>query len=128
MRRTITWYCTCGHRDEDMVADENDTRTCDSCHVSMQQDWWTRRPANAQWLTPVVLHVNNSPDCPSDVRVRYPLRTDAPLKAGYERIEIRSDRDMARFERSNRVLHHDRWFDRNGKGFDSDFRGKSLEH
>lgn len=92
----------------------------------MEQCWWglERPKRNAEWQTPAVVHVARDPNAPADIRVRYPMRIDAPVPAGYDRKEIRSDAAMGKFEQENKVLHHDRWYDSNGKGFDDSYRGQ----
>lgn len=41
----------------------------------------------------------------------FPTRNDKPTPPGYERVEIRSDADMARIERDAGVQSERRWFD-----------------
>lgn len=74
-----------------------------------------------------MVHVNHDPNCPDDVRVRYPGRHDAKLKPGYERVYLRSLAEVDRFERDHHVLNHVMHYDSNGRAHDDyDFRGRKL--
>ena len=121
MPRSVDFICACGRRDW-AIAGIDETRACPDCGAAMTQDWWTRdRGSYAQWgdRDAVVVHVNNDPACPDDARLRYPARNDAPLKEGYERVTLRSLREVERFERQHNVRSEMAWFDRgSGRGFD----------
>ncbi len=130
MKRTIDWFCECGVRVPDQMADEAEIRMCDRCHVAMKQDWLPRVRHDAQWddNTAVMVLVNNDPSCPSDVRVRYPGSHDCRVPAGYERVYLRSLRDVDRFERLHGVANERMHFDRNGRGLDDTIFGKRVTH
>lgn len=59
---------------------------------------------------------------PRTGKVMYPMRNDMPLNPklaaqGYtERIEMRHDHEVKRFEKENGVRNERAWFDRNGRG------------
>lgn len=88
----------------------------------MEQDWWT--PSSHQPSTvwckaeTAVVHRRIDGQGSSEVPLyRFPMKTDAPLPQGYERVEVRSDRDMARVEREAGVRSEVRWYDRgSGRG------------
>lgn len=127
MRRAVDLRCeSCEAVRYGEVCEEDARPTCHVCNMYMEQCWWglQKSAAHAQWQVPTVVHISNDPSVPADVRVRYPARIDAPLPAGYERVEIRSDREMGKFEREHKVLHHQRHYDRNGGGFDTTWRGQ----
>ena len=55
----------------------------------------------------------------------YPARNDKPTPKGYERIVLKSFREVESFSRQNGVVHEASHFDRgSGRGFDDTFRGK----
>lgn len=120
MARSIDFVCACGYR-EWAVADVDETRACPQCAAPMTQDWLPRMRRDAQWSDrdAVVVHINNDPNCPDDVRLRYPARNDAPPKPGYERVTLRSLREVERFERQHNVRSEMAWFDKgSGRGHD----------
>jgi len=93
----------------------------------MEQIWWRMRRKPAQWAEPAVVYVNPTAADPA-MRTRYPGMNNLPTPKGYERVEIRSDAEMGRFEKEHKVLNESRWFDRNGRGFDTSFHGERLDH
>lgn len=129
MARLVDWRCLCGYVEHDALADVDASRSCPECGLGMEQDWLPRTRRNAQWQQPTVVFVSNDPEkVKAGVATRYPARADAPTPSGYERVEIRSDAEMGRFERSHNVLHHNRWYDNNGRGFDDTIFGEKAVH
>ncbi len=131
MRRCVDWYCECGRREPDVMADESDIRICSSCHVAMQQDWLPRVHRDAQWddRTAVLVHVTNDPSVPADARVRYVGSHDAKLKPGYERRYLRSLREVEKFEREQNVRSEMAWYDKGtARGFDDEVFGNKVTH
>ncbi len=51
-----------------------------------------------------------------DGRISYPGRNDRPTPPGHERIVMRNDHEVAKFERDNHVINEKRHFDSNGRG------------
>ena len=96
----------------------------------MEQVWWSRRSAPAQWddNTSVMVLVNNDPNCPSDVRVRYPGSHNCRVPTGYSRVYLRSLADVNRFERAHGVANERMHFDRNGRGLDDTVFGERVTH
>jgi hypothetical protein len=83
-----------------------------------EQQWWKRRSQTATvWHPDETAVVFKKPDG----TYSFPGRNDKPTPPGCERIEIRSDRDMARLEAAAGVRSEARWFDRgSGRGHDGD--------
>src|SRR5882724_8670359 len=130
MRRMIDWRCACGHVEADVLAGEDDIALCPDCHVAMLQDWLPRIRHDAQWSdnTSVLVLVNHDPNCPSDVRVRYPGSHQCRVPAGYERVYLRSLDAVNRFEREHGVANERMHFDRNGRGMDDTIFGVKANH
>lgn len=105
------------------------SRHCDNHAGIVRPDGWYApvRPGRtyAQWddSTAIELHVD-----PKTGDVRYPMRHDAPLKAGYERQFLRSLPEVNRFEREHAVVNERMHFDRNGRGLDDTVCGERLTH
>jgi hypothetical protein len=87
---------------------------CDSFTDSLHRAHVGELPPvhNLAWDKSETAVVHRKPDG----SYRFPMRNDAPVPPGCERVEIRSDRDMARVEREAGVLSERRHFDRNGRG------------
>lgn len=122
MIRSIDWHCACGYVLPDAMAAEDDTNTCTECGTQMEQDWLPRTRHNAQWddATAVLVHVD-----PRTGDVRYPGTHDAKLKKGYERVYLRSLRDVERFESQHNVRSEMAWFDKgSGTSRLDDYIGK----
>lgn len=131
MLRNVDVRCLdCGHIDHDVMRhSDGDAGRCTMCQGQMEQLWWSLPRKNAQWQTPTVVFISHDPEkVKAGVDKRYPMRGDAPTPSGYERVEIRSDHEMGRFERQHNVLHHDRHYDRNGRGPDSTIFGERVDH
>ncbi len=112
------------------MAREDERRRCPQCRRTMQQVWWKRTRANAQWsdADAVVVFVNPNASDPQ-TRVRYPGQNTAICPPGYERVEMRSLRDVERFERTHSVRNEMVWYDKgSGRGHDDEFFGKRMTH
>lgn len=123
MPRMIDWTCTCGARVPDVMADEEDVRTC-ACGLAMQQDWLPRLRRDAQWddRTAVLVFQN------AEGQIRYPGRTDARCPAGYEPVRLRSLHEVERFERAHGVRNEMAWFDKgSGRGHDDHFTRRKSQ-
>lgn len=62
---------------------------------------------------------------PQENKIQYPMRNDVPtparlVKRGYQRMDIRSDAEMARFEKTHGVMNERRHYDRNGKQWEDE--------
>jgi hypothetical protein len=108
------------------VCDEDDHPPCPTCSTPMEQDWWTpssHRPATV-WCKAetAVVHRRIDGQGSKDVPLyRFPMKAEAPVPRGYERVEVRSDVQMARVEREAGVRSEVRWYDRgSGRGHESD--------
>lgn len=125
MARTIDWRCRCGYEVLDCLAADNEQRACPQCSAPMEQVWWNRRSANAQWddSTSILLHVH-----PGTGDIRYPGQHTAKLKDGYERVYLRSLSEVNRFERTHGVANEAMHFDRNGRGLDDYVNGEKVTH
>ena len=69
---------------------------------------------------------------PQTGKVLYPPRNDVPIperyqKLGYQRKELNTLKEVERFEAQHGVRNESIWFDRNGRGFDTHFRGEPYE-
>jgi hypothetical protein len=90
----------------------------------MEQVLLPRRRERTQWDEREAVVVFKD----ANGKVRYPGRNDAPTPKGYERVVMRSDREVSRFEREHKVLNEARHFDRgSGRGFDDDFKGSRYD-
>lgn len=63
--------------------------------------------------------------------VKYPPRNDVPMperykQQGYQRRELSSLQEIHRFEKQHNVLSEIAWFDRNGRGHDSEVRRPKM--
>lgn len=76
-------------------------------------------PRNLAWDAheTAVVH-RRTPDASTDAApYRFPMRNDAPVPHGYEKVEVRSDQQMAQIEREAGVVSERRWFDKgSGRG------------
>jgi hypothetical protein len=88
----------------------------------MDRAWYVLRRERTQWsdADSVVVFKDASG------KIRYPARNDAPTPAGYERVQLRSLREVEKFERQHNVRNEAIWYDRNGRGFDDRFRGEDY--
>ncbi len=96
---------------------------CLQCGQIAIVDYFPRPVERTCWSPAETVVVHRDP---ATGKVRYPGRADSVPPAGYERVLIRSDREMAKFEREHNVVHEARHYDRNGRGFDDTFRGESY--
>lgn len=77
---------------------------------------WRPRNRRAQWSERDGVVVFRDP---ATGAIRYPGRNDTPTPAGYERVEMRSLREVERFEREHNVRSEVAWFDKgSGRGND----------
>lgn len=108
----------------------DEQRPCSACGTTLEQIWWKRPRGPAQWgdKTAVMVLVNNDPNCPDDVRVRYVGSHEARIPAGYERVYLRSLREVDSFERAHGVANERMHFDRNGRGLDDYYRNEKMTH
>lgn len=82
------------------------------------------RTRNAEWTDADAVVVFRKPDG----SISYPGRNDKPTPPGCERVVMKSLRAVEKFERENGVRNEAMWFDRNGRGFDTHFKGERLDH
>lgn len=106
---------------------------CASCGASLQVGDWPfcpHGPANHK-NTALPWHPSETSvvfEHPVTGDVKYPGKSDIPMperyaKYGYVRKEIRTDRDMQKFEVAHGVRNERAWFDKgSGKSFDNDGR------
>jgi hypothetical protein len=104
-----------------------------ACLGPLPADWHEPRPGTrryAQWddNTSVVVDISHDPSVPTDVRIRYVGSHQAKIKPGYERVYLRSLQEVNKFEREHGVANHVMHFDRNGRALDDKHFGKSLVH
>ncbi len=128
MARLIDFVCSsCGLREPDAIVEPDSTRVCPDCHGTMVEDWLPRTRHDAQWSDrdAVMVHVTHDPSVPADCRVRYVGSHDARLKPGYERVYLRSLREVDKFEREHHVMNHRMHYDQNGRGIDDSYRGST---
>lgn len=125
MKRNVDVRCTCGHEEFNVILAEEETPACIKCHAPMEQVWWKRPRGPAQWddRTAVMVHRD-----PRSGDIRYVGSHDAKLKAGYERVYLRSLAEVDRFERTHGVANERMHFDRNGRGLDDNVNGQKLTH
>jgi len=132
MKRMVDIRClSCSHEQSDQLLDEHDVVCCIRCGALTEQVWWKRPRGPAQWddHTAVAVDICNDPTCPEDVRVRYIGSHDARRKPGYERVFLRSLREVERFEREHNVRSEMAWYDRgSGRGFDDHVGREKLTH
>lgn len=127
--RMIDYFCpACETRVPDVMCAADDTQCCPTCNTPMEQDWLPRvkRP-RTQWddRDMVVVFKNHVTG-----QIEYPCRNTAPTKPGRERIELRSLREVERFEREHQVRSEVVWFN-SGSGTsrpDDTYRGQRLTH
>jgi hypothetical protein len=97
-----------------------------------QQIWWKRSATkqSAQWddATAIVVHVARDPLIPDDVSIRYPMRTNAPVPAGYEAVRLRSLAEANRFEREHKVMNERLHYDSNGRSLNDYYNGERFTH
>ena len=126
MTRNVDVRCTvCNWERENVLLAEEDVVACERCSGPAEQVWWKRPRGPAQWddATAVMVHVH-----PATGDVRYVGSHDARLKSGYERVYLRSLREVDKFERDHHVANERMHFDRNGRGLDDRYRGERLTH
>lgn len=128
MKRSVDIRCACGYEEHNLILSEDEHVLCPNCHARMEQIWWGTSKRNAQWddSTSVLVHVSRDPARPADTRVRYPGQHSAAVPEGYERVYLRSLADVNRFEREHKVVNHVMHYDRNGRALDDTHFGKRM--
>lgn len=95
--RTIMICKHCGEkllRSEFFLVRTNATVEVKCCKCKGIADTWTEAPQErAQATAPTVIHRN------AQGEIRFPGRADAPLPAGFEKVELRTLKERDRFER-----------------------------
>jgi hypothetical protein len=107
--------CTgCGALTE-LFCSPSDSPRCE-CGEPYEQLWWERNnQRNAEWSKDEQVVVFRKPDG----TYSYPMTNTKPTPAGFERIVLKSDRELAAHERQANVVHERRHFDSNGRGIDN---------
>lgn len=112
LRNTQVFCPTCNIH-SDLICRDDDTPTCRTCQSPLEQQWWVRRSQlETVWGKDEMAVVFRKPDG----TYSFPARNDKPTPEGYERVEIRSDREMARVEREAGVQSERRWYDQGSGG------------
>lgn len=112
----------CGKVWEDIfVMTIPDTIICE-CGAECEIMAGTRR-RSGQWSDKDAVVVFRDP---STGKIRYPGQNTVPTPAGYERVVMKSLREVEKFERDHNVRNEAMWYDRNGRGFDDTYRGEKL--
>ncbi len=127
MPRMLDYDChSCGFEIRDKFFMEvPDVHPCPQCGAAMDRAWYVLRRERTQWDASEAVVVFRKPDG----TFSYPARNDKPCPQGWERIEARSDREVAAIERMTSTRNEARWFDRGtGRGFDDQFRGRDYKH
>ncbi len=127
MKRMVDVRCSaCGTYQRDLMLGESDIPECSSCGKPCEQIWWAMRDKSAQW---------GDKDCvvvfrdPQTGKLKYPPRNDRPTPKGYERVEMRSLREVERFEKDNHVLSEMAWYDKGtSRGHDDTYFGEKVTH
>lgn len=98
------------------------TATCSTCEREAQRVWMGKQHATAFHKTETTVVWRN----PQTGKIEYPGRNDIPVPPrlaamGFERHELRSLKEVERFEKHNGVRNERAWFDKgSGKSFDRD--------
>lgn len=118
MLRMLDLTCECGEQVRDLlVADPPDVIKHWDCGGGVMQVEWLPRPREAQWGDRSAITVFRKPDG----TISYPGRNDAETPRGCERVELRSLRDVERFEKQHGVRSEVAWYDRgSGRSADDD--------
>ena len=114
--RLLDLECPCGFSVTDFYVTSPDVRVVHfDCHQQMEVVLKSpHRPA--QWSDRDAVVVFRD----STGKIRYPARNDVPTPRGCERVEMRSLREVQKFEREHNVRNEAAWFDKgSGRGFDS---------
>lgn len=122
MKRNIDLRCTvCPHEQANVICEEEAILECPHCHAALEQVWWKRTVSrNAQWddNTSVMVFKDAATG-----KVRYPGRHDAKMPAGYERVYLRSLREVESFEKQHNVRSEMAWYDKGtARGFDDNIQ------
>src|SRR5512146_1364783 len=124
MPRMLDYRCaSCGHEVLDKFFMEvPDVYPCPQCGAAMDRAWYVLRGQRAPWSDADSVVVFRD----KDGGLRYPGRNDVPTPAGYERVVMRSLREVDKFERQHNVVNEAMHYDRNGRGMDDKFCGRDL--
>jgi len=121
MKRMVDLRCpSCAKEMADQFLSDSVTVKCE-CGSDMEQIWWKRRTQRSTcWdeKEAVVIFERLNPIDEAS-RFSFPARADKPTPPGMIRHVARSDREVGQLERMTKTLNQDRWYDRNGKGFDT---------
>ncbi len=130
MPRLVDLVCkSCGHEERDRyVQIIPDKFECGHCGGESEEVWWgIRSTHDAQWGDRDAVVVFRDA---ATGNIRYPGRNDRPTPAGYERLTMRSLREVEAFEKSAKVtceaMHYD-----SGSGTarpDEHWRGERMNH
>src|SRR5882724_3992411 len=129
MPRLVDLVCkVCGKEERDRyVRIMPDKFQCGECGSECEEIWWPRPRKNAQWSDrdAVVVFRDSKTG-----QIRYPGRNDRPTPEGYERVVMRSLREVEAFEKQAKVtceaMHYD-----SGSGTarpDDYWRGQKVTH
>lgn len=128
MPRLVDLVCkSCGKEERDRyVHSVRDAYECSSCGGECDNIWWGTSRHDAQWGDRDAVVVFRG----SDGQYRYPGRNDVPTPSGYERLTMRSLREVEAFEKVSKVrceaMHYD-----SGSGTkrpDDTWRGERMTH
>lgn len=122
------YVCDCGKVFESWNTVANcDTSTCE-CGAAAKIAWLPRHQFRTAFdaSETTVVYMN------AQGEVNYPGRNDVPVpdrlrKQGFERVELRSLREVERFESKHGVRNERAWFDKgSGRSFDNNGRDGNL--
>lgn len=125
MRAIRDYECPKGHRFEAFRSYEDcDTAECPNCHESGRLIFLPKHQHNTAFdaSETTVVWMNAKGE------VNYPGRNDVPVpdrlrQQGFERVELRSLREVEQFESKHGVRNERAWFDKgSGRSFDHDGR------
>ena len=125
MPRCVDLRCMgCGREQANILLAVEETVECVDCHATMEQIWWSRPRKQAQWGDNDAVLVFQD----KEGKIRYPGRHDAKLPDGYERVYLRSLKEVDRFEREHGVVNHTMHYDNNGRAIDDYVQGRKEVH
>jgi len=131
MPRLVDLVCkSCGHEERDRYVETQPdclrVDFCNECKGICEEIWWPRPRKNAQWSDRDAVVVFRD----AGGKLRYPGRNDVPTPKGYERLVMRSLREVEAFEKQAKVtceaMHYD-----SGSGTarpDEHWRGERMNH
>lgn len=115
MPRMSNCHCASCDKTFERICEPHEIVVCE-CGAACEQRWWERSSnRGGEWHPSETAVVFKK----ADGTYSFPARADKPTPAGCERIEIRSDRQMAAIEKAANVRSERRWYDSgSGRGFD----------